>query len=66
VFHGGGVDSQATLPYGTPAEVKEEVRRRIEELAPGGGFIFTPVHSIQHDVPFENFMAMIETFYEYA
>ena len=66
VFHGGGVDSQATLPYGTTAQVREEVRRRIEELAPGGGFIFTPVHSIQHDVPFENFMAMIETFYEYA
>jgi len=35
VFHGGGVDSQATLPYGTPGEVREEVRRRIEELAPG-------------------------------
>ena len=66
VFHGGGVDSQATLPYGTPAEVRDEVRRRIEDLAPGGGFIFTPVHSIQLDVPVENFMAMIETFYEYA
>jgi len=66
VFHGGGVDSQHTLPYGTPEEVREEVRRRIAELAPGGGFIFTPVHSIQHDVPVKNFMAMIEAFYEYA
>ena len=66
VFHGGGVDSQYTLPYGTPEQVRGEVRRRIEDLAPGGGFIFTPVHSIQHDVPVENFMAMIETYHEYA
>jgi uroporphyrinogen decarboxylase len=66
VFHGGGVDSQYTLPHGTPQEVKDEVRRRMDDLAPGGGFIFTPVHSIQHDVPFENFMAMLETYREYA
>jgi uroporphyrinogen decarboxylase len=65
VFHGGGVDSQRTLPYGTPAEVADEVRRRIEDLAPGGGFIFTPVHSIQHDVPFENFEAMLKAVNEY-
>jgi uroporphyrinogen decarboxylase len=66
VFHGGGVDSQYTLPYGTPQEVKDEVRRRIDDLAPGGGFIFTPVHSIQHDVPFENFMAMLEAYREFG
>jgi uroporphyrinogen decarboxylase len=65
VFHGGGVDSQRTLPYGTPTEVADEVRRRIEDLAPGGGFIFTPVHSIQHDVPFENFEAMMRAVDEY-
>jgi uroporphyrinogen decarboxylase len=64
VFHGGGVDSQFTLPYATPAEVKEEVKRRINDLADGGGFIFTPVHSIQYDVPFENFIAMIEAYKE--
>jgi uroporphyrinogen decarboxylase len=66
VFHGGGLDSQHTLPHGTPREVRDEVRRRIEELAPGGGFIFTPVHSIQGDVPEENFMAMLEAYYEHA
>ncbi len=66
VFHGGGVDSQYTLPYGTPGEVRYEVKRRIDDLAPGGGFIFTPVHSLQHDVPFENFLAMVETFREYV
>lgn len=66
VFHGGGIDTQHTLAVGTPQEVRDEVKRRIEDLAPGGGFIFTPVHSIQHDVPFANFMAMLETFREYA
>lgn len=60
VFHGGGVDSQRTLPYGTPGEVRAEAARRMLDLAPGGGFIFTPVHSIQHDVPFANFMAMLD------
>ena len=66
VFHGGGVDSQHTLPYGDPRMVREEVKRRIGDLAPGGGFIFTPVHSIQSDVPFENFRALLEAFYESA
>lgn len=66
VFHGGGVDSQHTLPYGTPQEVRDEVHRRMDDLAPGGGFIFTPVHSIQHDVPFANFIAMIEAYKEYV
>lgn len=60
VFHGGGVDSQRTLPYGTPDEVRTEVTRRMLELAPDGGFIFTPVHSIQHDVPFANFASMLD------
>lgn len=65
VFHGGGVDSQRTLPYGTPDEVYDEVRRRVDDLAPGGGFIFTPVHSIQHDVPFDNFHALCRALDEY-
>ena len=66
VFHGGGVDTQHTLAVGSPQDVCDEVQRRIHDLAPGGGFIFTPVHSIQHDVPFENFNAMIETFHACA
>lgn len=66
VFHGGGVDSQRTLPCGSPQDVKDEVKRRIDDLAPGGGFIFTPVHSIQHDVPYENFIAMLEAYREVA
>jgi len=53
-FWGGGVDTQKVLPYGTEAEVRAEVRRRIEDLAPGGGFVFNPVHNIQPGVPAGN------------
>lgn len=66
VFHGGGVDTQRTLVQGTPQQVRDEVKRRMEDLSAGGGFIFTPVHSIQHDVSFENFRAMLEAFRDYA
>lgn len=61
VFWGGGIDTQKILPMGTPQEVKDEVKKRIDDLAPGGGFIFSPVHCIQRDVPPENLDAMIET-----
>jgi uroporphyrinogen decarboxylase len=65
-FWGGGVDTQRVLPRGTPAEVRQEVRRRIEDLAPGGGFVFTTVHNIQADVPPENIMAMWEAVQEFG
>lgn len=65
-FWGGGVDTQHILPNGTVQEVKDEVKRRIENLAPGGGFVFAGVHNIQSDVPPENFMAMWETLQEYG
>lgn len=65
-FYGGGVDTQRVLPRGTPAEVRDEVRRRIEDLAPGGGFIFNTVHNIQADVPPENILAMWEAVQEYG
>jgi uroporphyrinogen decarboxylase len=64
-FWGGGCDSQHILPYGTPDEVREEVKRRINDLAEGGGFIFSAVHNIQEEVPPENIMAMFETFEEF-
>lgn len=60
VFWGGGVDTQRVLPFGTPQEVKEEVKRRIEDMAPGGGFVFAAVHNIQADVPPPNIVAMFE------
>ncbi|MEM4724771.1 MAG: uroporphyrinogen decarboxylase family protein, partial [Candidatus Hadarchaeum sp.] len=65
-FWGGGVDTQYILPYGSPMEVRNEVRRRIADLAPGGGFVFTPVHNIQVDVPPENLIAMWEALEEFG
>jgi len=56
----GGIDSQWVLPHGTPADVRREVRRRIKDLAPGGGYILASVHCIQPDVPVENLCAMFE------
>ena len=65
-FYGGGVDTQHVLPHGTPQEVRDEVKRRIDDLAPGGGFIFNTVHNIQADVPPENIVAMWEAVREYG
>jgi len=59
-FWGGGVDTQHTLPHGTPGQVADEVRRHIEDLAPGGGFVFNAIHNIQGDVPPQNIEAMFE------
>ena len=61
VFWGGGVDTQHVLPFGTPDEVRDEVRRRIDDLAPGGGFVFAAVHNIQAFVPPENIVAAFDT-----
>ena len=61
VLWGGGVDTQKTLPFGTPAQVREEVRRHCEIFAPGGGFVFNTVHNIQAGTPIENVIAMIES-----
>ena len=60
VFWGGGIDTQHVLPFGTPEEVRREVRRRILDLAPGGGYIFGNVHNIQRGVPPENIVAFFE------
>jgi uroporphyrinogen decarboxylase len=60
VFWGGGVDTQRVLGVGTPIEVSAEVRRRIGDLAPGGGFVFAAVHNVQPNVPPENVLAMRE------
>jgi uroporphyrinogen-III decarboxylase len=60
-FWGGGVDTQRTLPFGTPDEVRREVRERIKVFGPGGGFVFATVHNIQACTPVENVLAMFET-----
>ena len=66
VFWGGGCDTQEILPRGTPEQVRDEVKRRIDDLAPGGGFVFNPVHNIQAGVPPENIMAMWDAWSEYG
>jgi uroporphyrinogen decarboxylase len=65
-FWGGGCDTQNVLPYGTPAEVREEVRQRIRDLAPGGGFVFNPVHNIQPLVPPANVAAVFGAALEFG
>jgi uroporphyrinogen decarboxylase len=64
VFWGGGVDTQGILPTGTPQEVKDDVKRNVEALAPGGGYVFNTVHNIQADVPPQNILAMWEALQE--
>jgi uroporphyrinogen decarboxylase len=66
VFWGGGVDTQSVLPFGTPQQVVDEVKRRIDDLAPGGGFVFAAVHNIQAFVPPENIVAAFDTALEYG
>lgn len=60
----GGVDTQRVLPMGTPEEVRAEVRRRIADLAPGGGYVLGAVHNLQAEVPVENILAMVEAAHE--
>ena len=60
VFWGAGVDTQKTLPFGTPDEVRGQVRERIDTFAPGGGFVFNTVHNIQACTPIENLVAMFD------
>ncbi len=65
VFWGGGVDTQDVLPFRTPAEVREQVLRRCEIFAPGGGFVFNSIHNIQARTPVENIVAMIDAVHEF-
>jgi Uroporphyrinogen decarboxylase (URO-D) len=64
-FWGGGVDTQKTLPFGTPAEVREQVLRRCEIFAPGGGFVFNSIHNIQAGTPVANIVAMFDAVHEF-
>ena len=65
-FWGGGIDTQTVLNKGTPIEIEDAVKRSVDILAPGGGFVFTQVHNIQPDVPAENVIAMNDAFNKYA
>jgi hypothetical protein len=60
-FWGGGVNTQTTLPFGTPEDVRKEVTERIRIFGPRGGFVFNPIHNVQAGSPIENVLAMYET-----
>lgn len=59
-FWGGGVDTQRTLPFGTPAEVRAEVRERMRIFGAGGGFVFNTIHNVQARVPAANLLALYD------
>jgi uroporphyrinogen decarboxylase len=66
-FWGGGLNTQTAFDqYHTPEAVRADVRRRLEDLMPGGEFVFNTVHNIQGSVPPENIVAMRETFQEFG
>jgi uroporphyrinogen decarboxylase len=64
-FWGAGCDPMV-LQFGTAADVDTEVRQRIADLAPGGGFVFAPIHNIQANVPAENVVAMFDAARRYG
>ena len=62
----GGIDTHRILPFGSPADVRREVRRVIDLLGPGGGFMIGAVHTIMNDVPAENVLAMVDAVEDYG
>jgi len=64
-FH-GGISIQKTLPFGTPEDVKSEVRTKVEALAPGGGYILCTSHNIQADTPIENVKELLTAYKDYG
>jgi len=65
VFYGGGVNTQQTLPFGTPPEVRAEVLERCEIFATGGGYIFNAIHCVQANTPVQNVVAMLDAVKEF-
>ncbi len=65
VFWGGGVDTQRTLPFGTPQEIRREVHERLRIFGPGGGFVFNTIHNVQARTPAANLVALYEAFRDF-
>lgn len=65
VFWGGAVDTQKTLPYGTPEEVRKETLERLNIFSKDGGYIFNPIHNIQAPTPVENMISFFDTVREF-
>jgi len=64
-FH-GGISIQQTLPHGTEEDIRQEVRERVEALAPGGGYILGTSHNIQADTPVRNVLALLQAYQRYG
>jgi uroporphyrinogen decarboxylase len=62
----GGIDTQKVLPFSSPKEVEEEVKRRLDDLAPGGGYVMATVHNIQFNTPPENVLAMFRAWQKFG
>ena len=60
VFWGGGADTQQTLPFGEPDQVRRQVAERVQIFNAKKGFVFSTVHNIQCNTPTENVLAMFE------
>jgi hypothetical protein len=65
VFWGAGVDTQKTLPFGKPDEVRKQVLKRCETFAKNGGFVFNSIHNVQANTPVENIVAMFDAVKEF-
>ena len=65
-FWGGGVDTHRIMPFAAPEQVREDVRRRIEIFAPGGGYVFSSIHNILGDVPPVNILAAVDAVVEFG
>jgi len=66
VFWGGGIDTQHVLPFGSPEQVRAQVRERMCSFGPGGGFVFNAIHNVQARVPVENLLALFQAVREYG
>lgn len=64
-FWGGGIDTQQVLPFGTPEQVRNQVRERIEIFGKDGGFVFTAIHNVQARSPVENLIALYQAVNEF-
>jgi uroporphyrinogen decarboxylase len=62
----GGIDTHHVLPFGTPADVHREVKKRIDDMAADGGYVIGSVHIIQQEVPPQNILAMAEAAHRYG
>jgi hypothetical protein len=64
-FWGGGIDTQDTLPFGTPEAIRTQVRERMQIFGRGGGFVFNPIHNVQAGIPLENLLALYQAVEDY-